>query len=87
MDNKTWLSKNQLVAFFLIAFGFSWFFWLFDVLDGMKVVTLPFSYFVLYTAGAHGPLVAALVMTGKLEGWTGIKALIKSGFQLRIPLR
>jgi len=53
----------------------------------MEVINLPFSYFVLTTIGAHGPLVAALVMTGKLEGWAGIKSLFKSGFKLRIPLK
>ena len=82
MENKT----RQLLAFFALAYAFSWFFWLFDVLNGAKIITLPFSYFLLFVIGAHGPLFAALVLTGKLEGWAGVKNLLKSGFNLKMPL-
>lgn len=86
MEQGTRKTTNPLLAFFLIAFSFSWFFWSFGVLDGMKIITLPVTTFVFSVVGAHGPLVAALIMTGRVEGWPGIKSLLKSGFNLRIPL-
>ena len=56
-------TTKSLSLFFLITFGFSWFFWMFDVLSSLQMITLPFSYMVFYFIGANGPLVAALIMT------------------------
>jgi hypothetical protein len=86
MVKKISAKKNYLAAFFIIAFGFSWFFWFFDVLSSFHVITLPFSYMILFIVGAHGPLVAALIMTYKLGGWSAVKDLLRSGFNLRMPL-
>ena len=79
-------SKKSLLAFFAITFGFSWFFWLFDVLSSLHVIALPFSYMILFVIGAHGPLVGALVITYQSGGWGAVKTLLKSGFKLRMPL-
>ncbi len=86
METKKPASNNSLLAYFAITLGFSWFFWLFDVLASLHIITLPFSYMIFFVIGAHGPLVAALVMTYKLGGWGAVKALLKSGFKMRMAL-
>jgi membrane protease YdiL (CAAX protease family) len=86
MENTKTNSTRSLNMFFIITFGFSWFFWLFDVLSSLHIITLPFSYMVFFFVGANGPLVAALIMTYKSGGWQAVKALIKAGFNLRMPL-
>ena len=84
MENFSSQNNRPLLAFFLIAFGFSWFFWLFDVLNSLQVIQLPFSYMVFFAIGANGPLVAALVMSWRLGGWAEVKRLIRSGFNLHM---
>jgi uncharacterized protein len=84
MENELPTSKNSLLAFFAITFSFSWFFWLFDVLDTAQVISLPFSYMVFFAIGANGPLVGALVMSYRLGGWAEVKRLIRAGFNLRM---
>jgi membrane protease YdiL (CAAX protease family) len=84
MDYPTKRIKQPLLWFFLITFGFSWFFWSIDILNSLKVIELPFSYMLFFAIGANGPLVGALVMSGLIGGWREVKRLIRSGFNLRM---
>ncbi|BFN38033.1 CPBP family intramembrane glutamic endopeptidase [Fidelibacter multiformis] len=78
--------KQTLIPFFIITFLFSWFFWLIAVLASFDFFTLPINKIIFVGIGAHGPLVSALWLTGRKDGWTGIKRLIRSGFDLRLSL-
>jgi hypothetical protein len=59
-----WTRQHCLVAFFGLAFALSWWVWPLYVL-GLS----PTPFF------ACGPLVAALVVIGMTEGWSGYRTL------------
>ena len=63
---------RELVLFFALAFGWSWAFWLPQVLWGVPTYLGPF-----------GPLVAALALTWRREGLGGIRRLLAKGVDLR----
>jgi len=79
-------ASGTLTRFFLITFTFTWFFWLLAVLASADILILPFKKIILVGIGAHGPLVSALWLSGKSDGWKGIKKLVRSGFNLRLSL-
>lgn len=83
---STETGDKSLINFFIITFAFTWFFWLIAVLASENILTLPFNKIILVGTGAHGPLVSALWLTGKRDGWIGIKKFIRSGFNLRLSL-
>lgn len=86
MTNSHCNSKQTLISFFIITFLFSWSFWLIAVLASFGFFALPVNKIILVGIGAHGPLVSALWLTGRKDGWTGIKRLLRSGFNLRLSL-
>ncbi|MEM2099344.1 MAG: type II CAAX endopeptidase family protein [Candidatus Bathyarchaeia archaeon] len=64
-------SKSQntyLLLFFVVAFAWSWFFWLLQIL-GFNLYVAPF-----------GPFVAAFLITYIQEGYEGVKKLLIRGF-------
>ena len=61
-----------MLLFFLIAFAWSWFFWLLQMW-GLNLYIAPF-----------GPFVAAFLLTFRNEGKVGVKELFKKGFDPRI---
>lgn len=66
-------SKNRnLCLYFLIAFAWSWFFWLLQML-GFNLYVAPF-----------GPFVAAFLLTYIHESTGGVKKLLRKGFDPRI---
>ncbi len=66
-------SENRnLVLFFLIAFAWSWFFWLLQIW-GFNLYVAPF-----------GPFVAAFLLVYFQEGSGGVKELLMKGFDPRI---
>lgn len=73
-----------MIRFFALAFGFSWLFWLAPVLSSFGLLSLPIPYMVWVIIGAHGPLFASVVLTSRSGGWTAVKQLIRSGFNLRM---
>lgn len=68
--------SKRLLAFFLIAFGFTWFFWMPDALS--KMGAIPASPLTgLGFLGAFGPLVSAIVVTAAYERRAGLIALFR----------
>lgn len=86
MKNPKSSSTRSLIWFFLLAFGFSWLFWLPAVLASIGLFSLTLPNVVLVVIGAHGPLFASLALTFKSGGWVAAKQLIRSGFNLRMAL-
>ena len=86
MDNPKSSSTNSLIWYFVLAFGFSWLFWLWPVLASRGVLSLPISNMGWVLIGAHGPLFASVVLTSRSGGWTAVRQLIRSGFDLRMKL-
>jgi membrane protease YdiL (CAAX protease family) len=86
MEKTSSLPNRSLLSFFVITFAFSWFFWLFGVLASLNLFSLPFPNMGVVVIGAHGPLVAALVLTYHSGGWKAVKKLLAAGFNLRLKL-
>lgn len=63
---------NDLSLFFIIAFGWSWFFWALQIL-GINLYVAPF-----------GPFVGAFILTYLKTGVAGTRDLLKKGFDPRI---
>ena len=64
---------RNLVLYFLVAFAWSWFFW------------VPMSKAFgnsLYVIGAFGPFVSAFILTYFNQGKEGVKKLLKKGVNL-----
>lgn len=84
MNTTIYSSTKALPGYFALAFGFSWFFWLWPVLSSQGYLHLPMPNMVWVAAGAHGPLFAAVLLTYKSGGWAAVKHLIRSGLSLRM---
>jgi membrane protease YdiL (CAAX protease family) len=68
-------ADRQVLWFLAIAFGFSWLCWVPDALvaQGVAVPAGAASIISALSAqGAWGPLVAALAVTAKTQGWDGL---------------
>lgn len=80
--------KGSVWLFFLIAFGFSWLFWVPLALAEQNLLSLPDGLYQFLSGGSNpaawGPFVAAFLLTAIYEGWSGIKALVKRGLQVKI---
>lgn len=78
MEKASDSKKTNLAQFFLIAFGFTWLFWIPDSLN--KRGLLPDAIWTnLGFFGAWGPLVASLFLSYKENGKNGIKNLLRKG--------
>ena len=86
MENPKSSVTHPLLWFFLLAFGFSWLFWLPVVLVSFELFPLALPNMVWVVIGAHGPLFASLVLSYKSGGWVAVTRLIRSGFNLRMAL-
>lgn len=81
-------NENALLAYFLIAFAFTWSFHVSIKLIGIPfVMDLSSPAMALYLVGLMGPLVAAIVVSALLNGGAGIRALLAQGVKWRFPLR
>jgi membrane protease YdiL (CAAX protease family) len=72
--------------FYLLAFGWTWLFWVSLALHEQDLVSLPdgiYRYLSESNPAAWGPLLAALFLTFLNAGWGGIKDLLKQGLRVR----
>ncbi len=87
------LARNPLIAFFIVAFAGAWVFEIPLALSKAGLGLLPFSPslsqldMVVILASFAGPTLAALVLTGALEGRTGIVRLLRRYVQSRAGVR
>lgn len=79
-------APNRLVGFFLLAYAFSWVFWIPQALDASGVA-IPDGLARFLSSplnpAAFGPLVAALVLSFADGGWKAMGALLKRGVDFR----
>lgn len=81
-------NENALLAYFLIAFAFTWSFHV-----AIKILGIPFTFdlsspaMALYLIGLMGPLVAAVAISALLGGGAGVRALLGQGLKWRFPFR
>lgn len=74
------LETRNIILYAVVAYAFSWIFWLPQVLDSNHVMELPHSlvYMVGFVA-PFGPLVAAFSLTYLTEGKEAVEKLLKRG--------
>jgi uncharacterized protein len=70
------IARHELIAFFALAFLFSWYPWLIALARGRVSGPNPL-----------GPLVAALVVAGLASGWPGIRELLGRIVRVRFGLQ
>ena len=80
-------SSRSLSWFFLFTFVFSWLSWLPAVLASQGRLSSPLPNMVWVIIGAHGPLVASLVLAHRSGGWQAVWQMIRSGFHLRMDAK
>ncbi|HEX4641300.1 MAG TPA: CPBP family intramembrane glutamic endopeptidase, partial [Chthoniobacterales bacterium] len=73
---REFVARHDLVAFFVLAFLFSWYPWIIALARGR-------------TSGPNplGPLVAALMVTGIAQGWPGVRELLGRIVRARFGLK
>ena len=81
-------TKSNVWVFLLVAYGFSWLFWIPDALIAQNIWNAPegLKNFLAgpFNLGPWGPLFAALFVTFLYQGGAGVKALLKRGFTVRL---
>ena len=78
--------KYSIAVFLLIAYGFSWLFWIPEALIANDLWNAPESVksILALNLAAWGPLVGAIVTTFIYQKSAGVKELLKRGFMMRI---
>jgi membrane protease YdiL (CAAX protease family) len=73
--------------FFLLTFAYSWVIWIPSVLDGIGI-KLPFRVTGYSTAvviiGAFAPLLAAITLVVREEGWKGTRVFLRQALDIHI---
>jgi membrane protease YdiL (CAAX protease family) len=81
MENET---RKQLTQFFIVTFIFSWLLWLPGVLTYFDIVAAPAGLLRgLEALGAIGPAVVALILSRRLAGKEGLRALLRSAINVK----
>jgi len=74
-------TRQELINFFLIAFGWMWLINLPRVLNSFNIITLPpLLSTILGNIAVFGPMVAAFLLTGIKSKKEGLRSLWKSGW-------
>lgn len=80
-------NRRNLWAFFLLTFGYSWTLWLPFMLAGIGVIqpsaTLTALMLPAEALGAFAPLAAAVTLTARHSGWSGVKQHLRRTFDVR----
>lgn len=70
--------RHRLAAYFLLAYAFSWGYWLPVALTGGHLSHFP---------GLLGPMLSALLVTAIVRGWAGLRDVLSRMGRWRVPLR
>jgi membrane protease YdiL (CAAX protease family) len=70
---RGWIARHELTVFFVLAFLFSWYPWVIGIVRGKVSGPNPL-----------GPLIAALIVTGLVEGRAGMRTLLGRIVRARI---
>ncbi|MCB8980803.1 MAG: CPBP family intramembrane metalloprotease [Ardenticatenaceae bacterium] len=74
MKNESrWIAQHQILAYVIIAYGFTWFVAAFNISARLGWGSVPGW---LHYAAAFGPLVGAFTVTAWTAGWPGLKELL-----------
>ena len=68
-------NKKHIYLFFILAYGFTWLFWIPRALESQGYLSLPIDPVFFHIAGAFGPAVAAMSLTCIDGGKKGLRKL------------
>jgi membrane protease YdiL (CAAX protease family) len=68
--------RYPIIAFFFLAFGISWFFWIPIALSSQGILPFQIPFFLFVLAG-YGPSLSGIIMAGIKEGKPGIRELFE----------
>jgi uncharacterized protein len=71
----TWIKRNDIGLYLILAFALSWWPWPFHLANPNSTVMIPW-----------GPMFAALIVLGLTKGLAGVKTLLADMFRLRVAL-
>jgi len=77
---RKWISLHQLLAFFILTFGYSWIYWILMAKFAPWMINEP----AFYILSGYGPTFAALFLTGFLAGGSGLKLFLKRALNWRV---
>jgi membrane protease YdiL (CAAX protease family) len=79
-------NKYSIPVFLLIAYGFSWLFWVPEALIAQNIWAAPegVKNILALNLGGWGPLIGAIVTTFIYQKGAGLKAFLKRGFMVRL---
>jgi hypothetical protein len=84
---SSWFKRHPLVAFYALAYGFSWLIWTpFLVLsqNGLGVLSIKAPATLLAVLGGFSPTLAAIIMIALTEGKPGVSRLLRRCVQWRV---
>lgn len=83
--------NKDIYAFIIATFVFSWVLWLPFVLEYFNVIEMPESVVSLTSLavmiGAFGPMVGAIYVVKRKNGWSGVKAFFKEKLNFKSKYR
>jgi membrane protease YdiL (CAAX protease family) len=82
----TWMKRNPVISYFIIAYAVSWSFEIPLALSYQHIISVQIPMWLHYFA-ALGPFSAALIMTFLSEGRSGLRNLVVRIFKWRIDIR
>ena len=85
MDSTS--STRRLTIFFILTFAISWLLWLPQVLTSNDIAQLPEFTGFLGMLAPFGPFIAAIVLTGRQSGRSGVRKLWRRGWTLAFDKR
>jgi membrane protease YdiL (CAAX protease family) len=74
-QTKRWVKNRSLILFFLLSYALSWAIEVPLALQAQGITDSNIPYSLHYLAG-YGPMMAALIMTGLMEGSAGLHELL-----------
>ncbi len=80
------VQRYPLPAFFLLAFGLTWIFMIADALGSHEVLPFRLPLPLMIVMG-YMPTLAAVIVTGRTKGKTGVRALLGKLLIARVGLR
>jgi membrane protease YdiL (CAAX protease family) len=77
---RKWIGEHQLVAFFLIAFAFSWMVWI----PAINFLVIDDDWHPVMYVGAFGPWLSAILVVWATVGGGGVRGWFRQRFGKRI---
>lgn len=85
---KTLMTRHALMAYFLIAFAFTWsFHWSINLFGLAFALDISNPAMMLYTIGLGGPLVGAIIVSALQCGRSGVRSLLAQATRWKFGLR